>query len=352
MVAITIAAILITSGALLWRGQPDLPLPPAPTTAAIPRMPGGPPQTDSPPILTSTPATSDVTGIFIEPGDGRAPLLDEIAAARRTIDLEIYIVSDEIILQALADAQRRGVAVRVMLEEHPFGGGGGQPETFARLEEAGIDVRWGNPAFRFTHIKAMVIDNDVAIIMNQNLTTSSFTSNREFGVITNRPDAVQTAGAIFAADWARGPEPNPEPLVVSPTNARESLLTLAQGANRSLDVYAEVLRDPEMLAAFGAAEERGVEVRIVASPSSDFDDEEQDLTAAGVEIRELNSLYVHAKMILADGERAYLGSQNLSATSLDLNRELGIIVDDPVSLSRLSRTFEIDFRAASPLEAT
>src|SRR5918996_443546 len=59
---------------------------------------------------------------FIEPGDGRAPLLDEIRAARRSIDLEVYIITDDVILQALEEAQRRGVDVRVILEEHPFGG--------------------------------------------------------------------------------------------------------------------------------------------------------------------------------------------------------------------------------------
>jgi hypothetical protein len=26
-------------------------------------------------------------------------------------------------------------------------------------------------------------------------------TDREFGVVTNRPDAVQAAAAIFAADW-------------------------------------------------------------------------------------------------------------------------------------------------------
>jgi hypothetical protein len=51
-----------------------------------------------------------------------------------------------------------------------------------------------------------------------------------------------------------------------------------------------------------------------------------------------------------NGERAFIGSQNLSATSLDQNRELGIIVADPVNLSRLTQTFAIDFRAAAPLE--
>ena len=296
----------------------------------------------------ATPAP--VTGIFIEPGDGRAPLLDEIEAARETIDLEVYIVSDEVMLTALEDAQRRGVRVRVILEEHPFGGGGGQATIFARLEDAGIATRWGNPVFRFTHIKTMVVDGEVAVIMNQNITASAFTTNRDFGVVTNEPAAVRTAAAIFEADWTRGAEPDPAPLVVSPTNAREQLLGLVQEAKQSLDLYAEVLRDPEMLEALVAAETRGVPVRVIVSPSPDFAAERESLAAAGVDIRLASSLYIHAKVIIADGARAFVGSQNLSATSLDQNRELGIIVTDPVNLARLLRTFEIDFRAGTPQE--
>ena len=292
-----------------------------------------------------------VTGIFIEPGDGRAPLLDEIAAARESIDLEVYISTDDVVLAALEDAQRRGVRVRAMLEEHPFGGGGGQQAIFDRLANAGVAVRWGNPVFRFTHIKTMTVDGEVAVIMNQNITESAFTTNRDFGVVTNEPAAVRTAAAIFEADWTRGAEPAPDPLVVSPTNAREELLGLTQEAQRSLDIYAEVLRDPELLDAFIDAEGRGVRVRLVVSPSADFAAEREHLRAGGVDIRLMSALYVHAKAIIADGERAFVGSQNLSATSLDQNRELGIIVDDPINLARLNRTFEIDFRAGTPREA-
>lgn len=106
------------------------------------------------PSVAATPrGTLAATGIFIEPEDGRAPVLDEIAAARRSIDLEIYLVTDEPVLQALEAAQARGVSVRVILEQYPFGGAGRQPEIFGRFEQAGIAVRWGNPVFRFTHLK-------------------------------------------------------------------------------------------------------------------------------------------------------------------------------------------------------
>jgi hypothetical protein len=149
--------LLVAAGAVLWVRQSTTAPPPAPTSVA-----------DVPQPAEST--AISVTGVFIEPGDGRAPLLDEVRAARHSIDLEVYILTDDAILQSLEDAQRRGIEVRVILEEHPFGGGGGQEEVFARLESAGIAVRWGNPVFRFSHIKAMIVDDAVAIIMNQNLT--------------------------------------------------------------------------------------------------------------------------------------------------------------------------------------
>lgn len=380
VIVLIMLAILVTLLALFWQSRSAPTLPPAPTSAAAPSAPAGAPTatlaafaptprptiavvdsrqtaTPTPPSPTPTPSPAaeqpglaSVTGVFMTPGDGRKPILDEIAAATTSIDMEIYIATDTTILEALEAAQARGVRVRVLLEQHPFGGDGRQPDVFNRLQAAGIDVRWSNPAFRFSHIKMLVLDDEVLIVMNLNLTTSTFTGNRDIGVITNKPDAVQTAAAIFAADWTRGPEPDPGTLVVSPTNARQVLSDLIASAATSIDVYAEVLRDPEMMDALAAAAERGVRVRILISPSNSFDQERAALADAGVEIRLLSNLYIHAKMILVDGQRAFIGSQNFSATSLDQNRELGIVLDDAVSLSRLSRVFDLDFRAAQPQE--
>jgi hypothetical protein len=85
-------ALLVAVGAAAWSRQSSTTPPPAPTSV------GGVPQPGAMPALP-------VTGVFIEPGDGRAPLLDEIRAARRSIDLAVYIVTDDLILQALEEAQ-------------------------------------------------------------------------------------------------------------------------------------------------------------------------------------------------------------------------------------------------------
>lgn len=289
-----------------------------------------------------------LVGVFVEPDDGRGPILAELAGAERTIDLQVYLLSDPEILGGLETAAARGVAVRVLLEEHPFGGDGSNPETFDRLENAGVTVQWSNPGFRFSHVKTFVVDHEVAIVMNLNLTRSAFTANREFGVVTTRAAEVAQAAAIFEADWGRAAEPPDGPLVVSPTTARPDLLALIGGAERSIAVYAEVVRDPEVVAALGAAAGRGVQVRLVVSPDGDADRgdaERATLAEAGVEIRYARGLYIHAKLVLVDGLRALVGSQNFTATSLDQNRELGVMVDDPASIARLQATFASDFAA-------
>ena len=300
------------------------------------------------PIAEGRDDNSGVIGLFVQPEDKRAPILDELTTARLTIDLEVYLLSDPEIIAALEDAVSRGVRVRVILEEDPFGGSGDHEEVFARLDAAGIEVRWDNGTFRFNHIKAFVIDNRVAIVMNQNLTRSSFDKNRELGVVTTRRADVAHAAAIFAADWTGGAEPADGPLIVSPTDSRTELLGLITGATRSLDVYAEVVRDEQIVAALEDAESRGVAVRLVVSADSAENDrgrdEREQLTDSGAEVRlARGGLYIHAKMLLVDGQRAYVGSQNFTATSLDQNRELGIILDDPASIERMSATFAGDF---------
>jgi phosphatidylserine/phosphatidylglycerophosphate/cardiolipin synthase-like enzyme len=52
--------------------------------------------------------------------------------------------------------------------------------------------------------------------------------------------------------------------------------------------------------------------------------------------------------MVADGERAYLGSENLSSNSLDNNREVGLIVTDASSIAPIATTFDADFAAGTP----
>lgn len=67
------------------------------------------------------------------------------------------------------------------------------------------------------------------------------------------------------------------------------------------------------------------------------------LQRGGVKVRYLTSPYVHAKVFVVDGALAYVGSHNFSRSSLELNRELGIIFSDQTAIVRLWTTYEADW---------
>jgi len=55
---------------------------------------------------------------------------------------------------------------------------------------------------------------------------------------------------------------------------------------------------------------------------------------------------MHAKLVLVDGQRAFIGSQNFFAVSLDANREVGIIVADAAVVAQLVSVAQGDWSAA------
>jgi phosphatidylserine/phosphatidylglycerophosphate/cardiolipin synthase-like enzyme len=52
---------------------------------------------------------------------------------------------------------------------------------------------------------------------------------------------------------------------------------------------------------------------------------------------------------LADGQRAFVGSQNFSALILDANREVGITVADPAVVTQLASVAQSDWAAAQEI---
>jgi phosphatidylserine/phosphatidylglycerophosphate/cardiolipin synthase-like enzyme len=53
--------------------------------------------------------------------------------------------------------------------------------------------------------------------------------------------------------------------------------------------------------------------------------------------------------MVVDGVRAYLGSENLSQTSLSRNREVGLVVTEPDAVRVVTDTFERDWAVGSPM---
>lgn len=315
------------------------------------------PPTALPPI--GQPATpSSITGaqnvqIIVLPDDGETVIADRIAQARERVRMKIYLLTDTRVIDALKQARTNGADVKVMLEEDPFGGSTAARTAFNSLKKAGIDVKYASPAFRYTHEKSYIIDDEV-IIMTANATRSSVTRNREFGIV--RDDAGDVAEVIkaFDDDWSRAVfRPSSSTLVWSPINSRERITALIDAATQTLDVYAAATKDNGILEALAKASQRGVKVRVLISPArgeetQNESEEDLDYLAKNrVDVRLLKSPYVHAKVFIADNTLAFIGSVNITTTSLDLNRELGILVGDARALRRLENIFQNDWDRAA-----
>lgn len=289
--------------------------------------------------------------LFIQPDDGRAPVLDAFNNARTRIDLMIYLLSDRDTITALKNAVFRGVAVRVLLEQHPCCSGDNamQRAIFSELQAARVQVQWTNPAFRLTHAKMAVVDGMTALVMSQNLTKSSFTFNREASIADRDPVDVAALEALFTADWERSPYAPSDPnLVIANSNARQTFLTLIGGAAKSLSVESEEMQDPAIIDALIAARKHGVAVQYIGSttPAGTTAPQRDDnatgrkrLTTGGASVRLLAAPYVHTKTVVADGVVAFVGSENFSAASLDTNREIGILTTDTAIIGRLTSVF-------------
>lgn len=294
-----------------------------------------------------------VTSVHVQPDDGLQPVLDEINFAACSIDISMYIFTNQEVFDALEYAVARGIRVRVILERQPFGSFGDQQDMYDRLLDIGVKVRWGPDQFTYTHAKYMIVDANVLVVTNQNFTNAGFDSNREFGVITTEYLYVREATEIFQADWNRSSlDISVELLVVSPVNSRATILAMIESSTDSVWMYSEVLRDEGVTQALNAAAERGVDVRILVNPTADEDDILYFLDALthGVQIRVLRDPYVHSKVLIVDEKLALVGSQNYSYTSLELNREVGIVLSDPANLERIVSVYARDWARGEPVD--
>jgi phosphatidylserine/phosphatidylglycerophosphate/cardiolipin synthase-like enzyme len=296
--------------------------------------------------------------VFVEPDAGDHILTDAIAGAKKSVWLEMYLLTERNIVSALEEAAHRGIDVRVMLEPNPYGGGGSATRTMDQLSAAGAQTRPTSPAFALTHEKGMIIDELTAYIMTSNFTraalggsssgSGNFT-NREYDIIDTNAQDVQAVIAIFNADWNRtDAQFNDANLVVSPVNSRSAFTSLINGAHNTLLIEAEEMQDSGVEQAIASAAGRGVRVQVILpAPSGSSNDSNsagiETIKQGRVQIKEDTRLYMHAKLIVVDGSHAFVGSENISTASLDHNREVGIVISDQGVLNTLQQTFQQDW---------
>ena len=298
--------------------------------------------------------------LIVMPDDAAKPILEAIAGARGSLRVKMFVFSDPSLLAAVADARRRGVDVRVMLNPARRSGEEDNEETRRSLSEAGVEVIDSYPGVDLTHEKSMVVDESTAFVKSLNWATKNLTETRDYAVVTNHRHEVEEILRCFEADWERKPfDPGESAhLVWCPVNGRDRIARFIDAAKHTLFVQNERYQDAVILERIVRAARRGVKVHVMARPPHALKKEKlvegvgglRILDDVGVKIHQLRGLKLHGKMLLADDTAAIVGSINLAPGSFDSRRELAIELHDSDVVERLEHIAKHDWKHSHPLD--
>ncbi len=290
----------------------------------------------------------------------------------------------EVIIEAVEVAAARGVRVRFLAEEKFYAT---YPETLDRLAtRPGIEVRrYDLTALTggVLHAKYFIVDGREAYLGSQNFDWRALTHIQELGARIRGAPLVRALADIFETDWAlaggaerthRATPPadgygfpaliaaDGDTLRVTPVFSPADLLPdpslwdlpriieIIDGAERTLGVqllsYRTVGRDgsyfEDLESALRRAAARGVEVRLLLShwcKRSGTIEGLQSLEAVpGIEVRLVTippwsggfipyARVIHAKYMVADGERAWIGTSNWDRDYFHASRNVGLVVE-------------------------
>jgi cardiolipin synthase A/B len=311
-----------------------------------------------------------------------------IAAARMSVNLESYIFNDDkagkIIADALMEAARRGVEVRVLVDGtgSKFSGG-----LLARMREAGVKTAVYRPIrlwtlhkiARRTHRKIVVVDGTVSF-------TGGFCIGEKWLGNANSPQEwrdmmVRATGsvsaqmqAIFSEDWtfATGeiltgdrfyppiaPAGDVAAQAIRVSHGDSSSLAAMlyfvaiQSARKSIHIQnAYFVPTPQIRKGLIEAARRGVDVRIMV-PGLHMDQplvrtasrrQYGELLQAGVRIFEYSRTMMHNKDFVIDGIFSTIGSINFDARSIHENAEDSLAFYDREFGARMEAVFAADER--------
>ena len=320
-----------------------------------------------------------ITGRAVLPGNavriyqngdqGYPPILEAIAAATRSVGVSYYIFRDDEwggkFIDALADAQARGVAVRVLVDG--IGGGWLFSRAYHHLRRRGVPAArflhsplpWRMPFLNLrSHRKIVVVDGAIGFTGGMNVGDENVMATHPKSPVQDThfrfdgPVVCQLTEA-FAQDWAFATgedldgdawfpaiaEGDGVPARVVDSGPDEdiekiefAMLQAVACARESIAVMTPYfLPDDRLVSALSLAAMRGVAVDVVIPEKSDqrFIDWATranigPLLVDGVRVWRCPPPFRHSKMIAVDGCWCMIGSCNWDIRSFRLNFELCI----------------------------
>lgn len=126
-------------------------------------------------VFISRVALADITVYFSPKGGATEAIVKEIDGSKKTILIQAYSFSSKPIIEALDNAHKRGVVIRIVLdksqEDVPY-------STVSQLVADKFEVKIDRE-HAIAHSKVMVIDSKTLITGSFNFTANAETSNLE-----------------------------------------------------------------------------------------------------------------------------------------------------------------------------
>jgi phosphatidylserine/phosphatidylglycerophosphate/cardiolipin synthase-like enzyme len=282
-------------------------------------------------------------------------IADLITQARHRVMVEMYELGRDEIVNSLALARGRGVAVRVLTDPTVTA----SRASGARLDALRVSERVypvDDGRHQIDHVKLLIAD-DQAAIGGMNWGRHS-ERNHDYVLQTRVAGDVARLTAIFEQDWAlAGGHPQPLPAQtadVGQTAPTTEIRTMLEGeigrATRRILAEIYTLTDPDVIAMLAIAHRRGLDVRVVLDPNQEYNLHAFALLrAASVPVRWYpvpRGILLHAKIGLFDDELV-LGSANWTVSGFGVNHELDIKTRDPHALADYGSRFESDWSRSS-----
>lgn len=298
--------------------------------------------------------------LIVLPGDTIDAIRDPINAAKRSLNIRMFLFTDPTLLKAVIAASQRGVRVRVMLNPARRDGQSENEKARQLLTDGGVEVRDSSADFAVTHQKSMVIDDEFGFVESLNWETRDLTETRDYAVVTTKKSEIAEMIRCFNADWAHEKfHPDTDStLIWCPNNGRERIAAFIDSAKETLLIQNERYQDTVIIERLVRAVNRGVRVHIMARPAHKLKTSKlvegigglRIMQDVGAKVHTLKHLKLHGKMLLADERRAVVGSINLTPGSFDQRRELAIETDAKQVVDRLVETARHDWKHSRPLD--
>eukprot|EP00041_Stephanoeca_diplocostata_P002930 m.30683 g.30683 ORF g.30683 m.30683 type:complete len:196 (+) comp13895_c0_seq2:401-988(+) len=133
-------------------------------------------------------------------GSGNTSLmrfLQILGSARHTLDICVYTITCNEIADAVLEAMKRGVRVRLITDDEQINA---QGSDVHRLANAGAQSRHDNASSHMHH-KFAIVDSSTLLTGSFNWTRSAVLYNRENVIITKDRSVINAFAAEFAKMW-------------------------------------------------------------------------------------------------------------------------------------------------------